>query len=649
MENRKILAAFIAAAMLISALCVCPITVSAETTAGGSFTTSTSAALATSPISIDGKIGEGEFWTTMTEPTLTMTTWADNTGNTAYTNEVIDEYTAEDLDGFGVSHTVKIANDSEYVYVLYETTKAGDSVGFQIGFNGATGTDGEVGEWIWFLMKQDVQNGGANTSTVRTFRSSYTDDYTDKDSVWHGVVARNTYTAKETGTGIFEVRFPIPDSVRQQLLEGNVNITFTGNTYSKHSVMDGTRPSTADWTCGFVLPGFSTDGTNYPNGNTPATVTLQKAERMICEAVENVLGKSIKIDGEMKIAEGWSLQPYAVLDTHDATAYNLNKNITNKVTDVPTVRISTDGEKLYFFIEVTGGDMLTTDQWNLLYLLVDFSEQGGDKYGFELFLSAQEGVYVCGETEFTGTPGDGSPFRNFALNGETVNTSESVLRTDTVVANKIVSEQRNFEISMPIPENMQTMVTDDGLDCGIGIYVRDTGNEGYTTPNLQLNWSGTTLGTTTFSNVGERRPTYAGVQCKTYTSETDANKKLVDVRFAATLKDEALAAGTAETCAFKEVGYDITYGNKTVTVNCYNIYKSLISASETEMPSKYGNGDFFFCYAIRELEVNRTYNFSIRAWTHKDGEVRVYTAETYQAVIAIDANGVATIKCNTLT
>ena len=638
MALKKFFAVLLTAVMLVSALCVSPITVSAEAT-GDTEATNPSAALATSPINIDGIVDE--FWNTV-PITLTMTTWANNTADTSDTTEVINTYNADDLKGLGVSHTVKIANDSEYVYVLYETTKAGDTVGFQIGFNGATGTTGAVGDWIWFAMKQDVNNGSANTSGIRFFRSSYTQAYTDNDKAWHGVVARNTYTAKETGAGIFEVRFPIPDSVKQKLSEGNVDITFTGNTYTKHSVTDSTRPDGADWTCGFVLPGFSTNGTNYPNGEAPTTVTLQRAERAICERVENVLGKIVEINGEMTASEGWSELPYAVLDTYDATAYNLNKNITNKATDAPTVRISADGENLYFFVEVSGGDMLATNQWNLLYLVVDYSEQGGEKYGFEMFLSANEGVYVCGDTEFATAPG-GTPFRNFALNGETVNTSDSVLRTDTVVANKIEGEKRNFEISMPIPEDIRAKLAQDGLDCGIGMYVRDTGNEGYTTPNLQLSWSGTTLGATTLPNVGESRPTFAGVQYRTYTSETDVNKKLVDIRFAATLKDAALAAGNTETCVFEEAGYEITYGDKTVAVNCYNIYKGLIADAEIELPSEYGNGDFFFCYAIRELEVNKTYTFNVRAWTLKDGEVRVYTAESYQAVIAIDANGVAAI------
>ncbi|MBR7099460.1 MAG: hypothetical protein IKC59_08595 [Clostridia bacterium] len=367
---------------------------------------------------------------------------------------------------------------------------------------------------------------------------------------------------------------------------------------------------------------------------------------MICETVENVVGKTVEIDGEMKVTEGWTELPYALLDTYDATAYGLAKNITNKVEDVPTLRISTDGKKLYFFLEVSGGDMLANDQWNLLYLLVDFSKHGGDLYGFELFLSSEEGVWTCGKSDFVAGPGGASPFRCFVLNGENANTVENVLRTDAVVANKINDERRSLELSMPIPEDMQALFTENGLDCGIGVYVRDKGNAGYTTPNLQLSWSGTTLGTMVLPNVNAVRPTFAGVQYKMYDSETDANKALVDIRLAATLKDSMFASGTTDACAFKEVGYDITYEGRSVTVNCYHIYKRLETTAESELPSEYGNGDFFFCYAIRELEVNHTYTFNVRAWTLKENEVRVYTAETYQAIIAIDANGVVAIAWN---
>ena len=141
------------------------------------------------------------------------------------------------------------------------------------------------------------------------------------------------------------------------------------------------------------------------------------------------------------------------------------------------------------------------------------------------------------------------------------------------------------------------------------------------------------------------RPYLAGVQYRSYASESDEAQKLIDIRFAATLKDFALAEGTTDSSVFKEVGFDFIYENKYASVNCYNIYKSLTTEAEPELPSDYNDGDFFFCYAIYGLEAGQTYTFDVSCWTRKGGEARVYGAEVYRAVVNISADG-ATVDIN---
>lgn len=136
---------------------------------------------------------------------------------------------------------------------------------------------------------------------------------------------------------------------------------------------------------------------------------------------------------------------------------------------------------------------------------------------------------------------------------------------------------------------------------------------------------------------GENTPIFVGVQAKNaYTDEADNTKIYSDVRFLAELNDEDLLNGRSDECRYSEIGFDLTYGGVTKSVNCYHVYKGIIADGETIKPT---DGDFFFSYALEELEAGKSYDISVKCWTKEKDAEKVYSKDTVNVYIVLDKNG----------
>ena len=215
------------------------------------------------PITIDGKATSGEIWSSVTA--VKMSTW------------VNDITMVNRVDNAEACPTVKIANDGNFVYILYEASYMEKrSVSFQIGFNGANGIKGDaknvLGEWVEIELWTDVDRGSKNTSSgLNTLKWNSEDAYA-ADSAMKQHTAWHIYNPSDSNNGSIEIRIPIPASVKSQISDGDVEITFSARAITQRWADNVS--SDVPWTSGFVLlAGYTVDGSNHA-----AVITLKQAQ-----------------------------------------------------------------------------------------------------------------------------------------------------------------------------------------------------------------------------------------------------------------------------------------------------------------------------------------------------------------------------------
>lgn len=215
------------------------------------------------PITIDGKATSGEIWSGVSA--VKMSTW------------VNDITMVNRIDNAEAAPSVKIANDGDFVYILYEASYMEKrSVSFQIGFNGANGIKGDeknvLGEWVEIELWTDADRGSKNTSSgLNTLKWNSEDVYAaNSDMKQH--TAWHIYNPSDAKNGSVEIRIPIPESVKSQIASGDVEITFSARTITQRWADNVS--SDVPWSSGFVLPaGYTLDGSN-----PAAIVTLKQAQ-----------------------------------------------------------------------------------------------------------------------------------------------------------------------------------------------------------------------------------------------------------------------------------------------------------------------------------------------------------------------------------
>lgn len=115
-----------------------------------------------------------------------------------------------------------------------------------------------------------------------------------------------------------------------------------------------------------------------------------------------------------------------------------------------------------------------------------------------------------------------------------------------------------------------------------------------------------------------------GFQTKNGTTENRA-----DARFVATLRGDYRD--------LEALGFEFTYGEKTVTVDCNHVYTDIIAGGETITPDIYG-GDYFFCYTLRNMKAGE-YTFDIRPYTQKKGTEEKIYGETVTKSFTVNDDG----------
>lgn len=320
---------------------------------------------------------------------------------------------------------------------------------------------------------------------------------------------------------------------------------------------------------------------------------------------------------------------------------------------VPTIRVANDNEYVYIYVEAYRFyDNLNKDtKSGELYIQLGFNGKNGTNNTSGEWVSLA--IRTCEDTAklskdmiiSAATVSDSTvSYTEYSDTDAMSNVDYSLKYTNGENAQQGGSVEAKF----PIPESVKSQIS-TGNDVQIDLSVFLNNNKGENNYSSGRKTSGFGLyggfaydGTDVGAKLtlkGAPAPTYVGVQDRCYKKDTQT---LVDIRFSAILKDAELLAGTAESSMFEAIGFDITYNSTVKTVNCYNLYKSILDDEIPVSPSAYGDGDFFFCYAIRELEVGKTYTFTVRAWTQMPDESKVYEADSHEITVAIANDGKVT-------
>lgn len=602
MKKTKFLALILSLIMVSSTVAVIPLTVSA--TEGEPSSTAFESTLIVHPglMTVDAAEGTGEIWESISNVlNFNMFQTSHNS-----TTSAEDETVA----------TLKIANDGEYIYFFVDATKARNELELMIEHNGTLICNATRGgeDQMW------INNGTTNSSS--------------KGNGWYQAETRSSTSANAVDAQKVEVRFTMPDELKTAVAEGDVEVEVT------MYLQTGTYGTGTSWEDGFALDGTVHTGnaTTIENGQT--VILKQAVNAALTERnpiVQNVIGANINVNGVMDDGEGWAELPYAVLDKLDSTPYD-EGGLTNVNNVAPTIRISTDGDYLYAFVELTDSQSIASnDTDNQLYMTWKF----GDTDIYKL------NIYTSKAMTYEGT---GSDAANTTYNTEGTPLREILLGADSVdylkLANVLVDGKRTIEIALKLSPTVKSALMDGDVTAGFASYMRTNSpstNYGYTSESCLYAtggyWSNVAkTGNLTLPSYNESRPVIAGVQ----TRESSEVENAVDVRFVAALSDANLLAGTADACKYSEAGFDFTSNGKTVSINCWNLYKSLLAAGEPVTPDTYG-GDFFFCYTIQGLEAGNSYDFSVKCWTKEADVDKVYSAYTYDVTVAVDADGTATI------
>ena len=180
-----------------------------------------SSALAQTPITIDGKITEGDIWSSIDEANiLKLDAWKSGAAS-AYSFA-----TAENLP------TVKIANDSEYLYIYLEadkfttsTNEGGRRVWITVDFNYSDGTD-DFEYFQWFTNKERTANDGKDATYCIEFNEE-----------------------TPSSGGAIEAKFTIPEEVKSELSSKDVEIKLS--VYLQNA-MQADMTTETNWQAGFT-------------------------------------------------------------------------------------------------------------------------------------------------------------------------------------------------------------------------------------------------------------------------------------------------------------------------------------------------------------------------------------------------------------
>lgn len=611
MKKTKLLAFILSLIMVVSTFAVAPLTVFATEA------TSYQSTLVPLPAAMknDCKTTTDEVWSRI-EDTLKFNVWQDNYA----TPTTITKNATE-------AATVKIANDEQYIYFYVEQT---GNYGSDMHIRIAYGDD--------IILNAARKGGTYDTDNPIWLNKADTTRTLEKYGYITGYVASGLNEAKTNNTAIYEGKFTMPETLKEAVLANDVDIKVSMFLRTDKRQADNTTTSGGSWT-----NGLTTDGCEYDANSTDTTkwqtVTLKQAISSAERAnpiVSKVMGASMNVNGKMDAGEGWAELPYAVLDKYD-DSLGSNNPLTNVYANAPTLRISTDGDFVYLFFETTDEDMLDgSDGWDVLTLMLQYNDTASVTMNIWT-TSATESQIKGQGTNYCGEDSSLNPFRTYSV-------TEGV-ENFVIYANVIESGKRCIEMGLPLPDSVKNDLMDENVSIGLGIYARTNtpnSNNGYVSEGYMFEPSWTLAvankANVTLPTYNKSRPVIAGAQ----TRESVTVENAIDVRFVAALSDAEFLAGTADACKYSEAGFDFTSNGKTVSINCWNLYKSLLAAGEPVTPDTYG-GDFFFCYTIQGLEAGNSYDFSVKCWTKEANADKVYSAYTYDVTVAVNANGVATI------
>ncbi|MBR4013278.1 MAG: hypothetical protein IKJ00_03190 [Clostridia bacterium] len=405
MKKSKILSAVLIISMLISAMSVFSLGISAA-----EFTESPEPKLCmstfvNSQITIDGEVGDDEKYT----DAIDMDLWI---GGVAPDYAVSGKkYSYKDVapaSGW-TAPLVRFANDGENVYIYVEALRffndtnkvqSGEEKSgmlyLQIGFNGKNGTNNTNGEWVSLAIVTGTSTEESkiySAAVVGDTEVTYT-EYADTDAMNKAAykVIHNGDSISANQGGSVEAKIPIPDAVKSQLAtNGEVEVDFSVflNNNKGETIKGGGRSAS-----GFGFRGgFAYDGTDVGARLTLTTeVTVEEGgqdeEIKVPDTLSSTyLNSAITIDGMIGSDEVYA-EKYELLrwvnGVNPDQGYKVDAEVAVPSDPLmyylPYVRFANDSDYIYVYVE--GSRLFTgtygTDSTNGGYIYLQFGFEGED-------------------------------------------------------------------------------------------------------------------------------------------------------------------------------------------------------------------------------------------------------------------------------
>lgn len=362
-------------------------------------------------------------------------------------------------------------------------------------------------------------------------------------------------------------------------------------------------------------------------------------------AAANMSGKTLTMDGVRNANEGWTELPNLVVDQQ--SGYNPIK-----------VWLGTDGTYLYTYVEIAnhkaGDRRIALIQFDFLNTHDEKDSDGNAKWTSETYrkMLGQESnagtksASVCIEFRWANNP-QGYPYgmcsaelyrlarkdgsktptnANAYLGiGEEGHPSYTVL--DETVAKAEFRVELNDEIKTALKNGTYTI--------GVGaVYGYGTRAPNWWYEDVMQYDPDTLGGWLNDDSAKEGKPVKTlepallpdivlpcmNVEMIGYQTGVQSEKGAV--RFIGSLP------ATADYTDYEEIGFDVTYGNVTKTVNCTTVYNSITAdyGTKLEKSADYGAG-YLFALTIKDLDFDTDYAFTVKPWAKRMGGDTVYGKE----------------------
>ena len=441
---KKTVALLLSLIMLLS-VCVVPIAAQdTEPAPENSLEDATVKDISGKTITLDGVMGADEGWAE--KPYVLLDNLSQSGDARKLSGNTVDSITD---DVYEKASEVRISEDGDYLYFFWQSwTEESSTIYFQFGFeNVGVQKEGstlraasyiigsENPETYWDGAVDEFYLGGSSSSWITGMNSNgSTGDLNNTEFFYKNSAF---YLKKNAdGTKSIELRVAIPEDIREKRLTQDIEVAYGSWERIR------TDPSTQG-----LISSEGYDWTLCSNG-----FTLKSKAQTVNAEVKNVKGTTITLDGAMGDDEKWASIPYLLLDTL-TTAEGVDKISDNTVGSSSTddyetasaIRISEDGEFLYFFFESL------TDVSEKIYFNVGFDGAETDGANGDKNL----GVRVVIDLDHASGVWDGATETAFWANSYIANKDQLVkgdyFYDNTSFCLKKVGAKTTLELKLPIP------------------------------------------------------------------------------------------------------------------------------------------------------------------------------------------------------